>query len=155
MEPHIFGDQLNEQLDKTMEKLSASDDVYDHLVEKYNAAYDTSRLLARRHSSSTNSLLDRRQTCNVANNPIAVRLTVLSTHIHVLRRYQLVLLREIMRMHHALRRHVSPQLWATWYNREGQMSQQAPNVHNQFLLTHDDNRFLHPTIRDTLWRPSQ
>ena len=97
---------------------------------------------------------------NIANHPIVMRLSALTTSHHMVRRYQLVLLRDIMRMKHALGTHVNPRLWEGWYRAEAQLQQEAPNVHNLFLWSleiqdNEEGNDLLPLTRFTPWRPYQ
>ena len=98
---------------------------------------------------------------NIANHPVVMRISSLTTSQHLMRRYQLVLLRDMMRMKHAIGLSVRPQLWENWYRNESDLQREAPNVHNLFLWSldmhdNDDNaEVLMSLNRFTLWRPTE
>ena len=114
-------DQLFKQLLATQAKLLVSQQVQKSLTVQLRTA-EAARTRFGLGSS------------NIANHPVVLRLSTLTTTHHLMRRYQLVLLRDMMRMKHALGLHVRPQLWETWYRNETQLGHEAPNVHNQFSL---------------------
>ena len=113
-------DQLSQQLVQTQAKILITQQVLKSLATQLSDAE-----VARARLGLSLS--------NIANHPVVVRLSSLTTTHHMMRRYQLVLLRDILRMKHALGIHVSPRLWEGWYHAEAQLQQQAPNVHNLFL----------------------
>ena len=97
---------------------------------------------------------------NIANHPIVMKLSALTTTHHLLRRYQLVLLRDMMRMKQALGVNVRPRLWESWYNNEFELRNESPNVHNLFLwslerLENDENADMLPVTRFSPWRPTE
>jgi hypothetical protein len=97
---------------------------------------------------------------NIANHPMVMRLSALTTTHHLLRRYQLVLLRDMMRMKQALGVNVRPGLWESWYRNEAELRNEAPNVHNLFLWSlerqdNDEDADMLPVTRFSPWRPSQ
>ena len=97
-------------------------------------------------------------TSNRANHPMVMRLSALTTTHHLLKRYQLVLLRDMMRMKQALGVNVRPRLWETWYRNEVELRRESPNVHNLFLWSlesqeNDENTEMLPITRFSPWRP--
>ena len=97
---------------------------------------------------------------NVANHPLVVKLSSLTTTQHLLRRYQLVLLRDMMRMKQALGINVRPRRWESWCRHEAHLQREAPNVHDLFLWTQephgndeDPDRLSHTRV--TPWRTCQ
>ena len=140
-------EQLVQQLLATQAKLLISQQVQKSLAEQLRAAE-----VARKRLGLGSS--------NIANHPVVLRLSMLTTTHHLMRRYQLVLLRDMMRMKHVLGVHVRPQLWETWYRNESQLKLEAPNVHNLFLWSlelqdNDGSSDMLPFTRFTPWRPSQ
>ena len=97
---------------------------------------------------------------NIANHPVVLRISTLTTTKHLVKRYQLVLLRDMMRMKHALGQNVRRQMWENWYQTETELQHKAPNVHNFFLYSldepeNDTNAEVLPFNRFTLWRPNE
>ena len=97
---------------------------------------------------------------NIANHPIVMKLSALTTTHHLLRRYQLVLLRDMMRMKQALGVNVRPRLWESWYNNEFELRNESPNVHNLFLWSlerheNEENADMLPVTRFSPWRPTE
>ena len=97
-------------------------------------------------------------TSNRANHPMVMRLSALTTTHHLLKHYQLVLLRDMMRMKQALGVNVRPRLWETWYRNEVELRSESPNVHNLFLWSldsqkNDENADMLPVTRFSPWRP--
>ena len=97
---------------------------------------------------------------NIANHPVVLRISALATTKHLVKRYQLVLLRDMMRMKHALGQNVRRQMWENWYQTEADLQSKAPNVHNFFLYSlnqseNDTNAEVLPFNRFTLWRPNE
>ena len=98
---------------------------------------------------------------NIANHPVVMRISSLTTTQHLIKRYQLVLLRDMMRMKHALGLSVRPQLWENWYRNESDLQSEAPNVHNLFLWSLDsvdqdtNEEVLMSLNRFTPWRPTE
>ena len=92
----------------------------------------------------------------IANHPLSGRLATLTTYLHALRRYQLLLLRDLIQLQERMGIEQHPRLWEDWLNNEMQIEQEAPNVHNDFLwstqLQHDTDNGL-PTKLNTPWRP--
>ena len=89
---------------------------------------------------------------------MVMRLSALTTTHHLLKRYQLVLLRDMMRMKQALGVNVRPRLWETWYRNEVELRRESPNVHNLFLWSlesqeNDENADMLPVTRFSPWRP--
>ena len=92
------------------------------------------------------------------NHPLGLRVAVLSTSLHALRRYQIILLRDLLILRRYLGAHVSPRMWQTWVLQRDQLEQEVPNVHDLFLWTVDVQEVY--STRDqimfvTPWRPSQ
>ena len=92
------------------------------------------------------------------NHPLGLRVAVLSTSLHALRRYQIILLRDLLILRRYLGGHVSPRMWQTWVLQRDQLEQEVPNVHDLFLWTVDVQEVY--STRDqimfvTPWRPSQ
>ena len=140
-------DQLSQQLLQTQSKILITQKVLKFLVAQLR---ETEVARARLGLSLS----------NIANHPVVVRLSTLTTNHHMMRRYQLVLLRDVMRMKHALGISVSPRLWEGWYGAEAQLQQEAPNVHNLFLWSleiqgDEEGSDLLPLERFTPWRPCQ
>ena len=145
--PHLVRDQLCQQLLTTQAKLLASQQAQKSLAEQLRSTE-----VARTRLGLSSS--------NIANHPVVLRLSVLTTTHHLIRRYQLILLRDMMRMKHSLRMNVRPQLWETWYRNENQLRREAPNVHNLFLWSlelqdNDGDANILPLTRFTPWRPAQ
>lgn len=97
---------------------------------------------------------------NIANHPVVLRISALTTTKHLLKRYQLVLLRDMMRMKHVLGHNVRRQMWESWYQNEANIQRKAPNVHNLFLYSldmsdNDTNDELLHFNKFTLWRPNE
>ena len=96
---------------------------------------------------------------NIANHPCVVRLSVLTTTHHLMRRYQLVLLRDTMRLKRSLGMDVSPRLMETWYRKVVQLRRESPNIHNLFLWSldqrhsNDEDANMLPMTRFIPWRP--
>ena len=92
----------------------------------------------------------------IANHALSGRLATLSTYLHALRRYQLLLLRDLIHLqkHMGIEQH--PRLWEDWVDSEMQIEQESHNVHNDFLwstqLQHDTDNGL-PSVLNTPWRP--
>ena len=140
-------DQLSQQLLHTQAKILITQQVLKSLAEQLR---DVEVARVRLGLSLS----------NIANHPVVVRLSALTTTHHMMRRYQLVLLRDTMRIKHALGTHVSPRLWEGWYRTEAQIQQEAPNVHNLFLWSleiqdNEEGNDLLPLTRFTPWRPYQ
>ena len=92
------------------------------------------------------------------NHPLGLRVAVLSTSLHALRRYQIILLRDLLILRRYLGGHVSPRMWQTWVLQRNQLEQEVPNVHDLFLWSVDVQEVY--STRDqimfvTPWRPSQ
>ena len=139
--------QLAQQLLSTQAKLLVSQQVQKSITEHLR-----SMEVARTRLGLSSS--------NIANHPMVMRLSALTTTHHLLRRYQLVLLRDMMRMKQALGVNVRPGLWESWYRNEAELRNEAPNVHNLFLwsLERQDNyedADMLPVTRFSPWRPSQ
>ena len=140
-------DQLSQQLIQTKAKILISQKVLSSLSDQLRAA-EVAR--ARLGLSST----------NIANHPLVVRLSALTTTHHLMRRYQMVLIRDIMRMKYALRISVSTRLWEGWYRNEVQVRNEAPNVHNLFLWSlelqdEEEGTDMLALTRFVPWRPTQ
>ena len=140
-------DQLSQQLLSTQAKLLMAQQFQKSLTEQLRAAE-----VARTRLGLSSS--------NIANHPVVLRISALATTQHLVRRYQLVLLRDMMRMKNALRVNVRPQMWETWYRNEAKLRREAPNVHNLFLWSleqqeHDGEAGILPLTRFTPWRPTQ
>ena len=140
-------DQLSQQLLAIQGKLLVAQQAQRSLTEKLRQVGVT-----RHHLGLSSS--------NIANHPVVMRLSALTTVHHLMHRYQLVLLRDIMRMKHALGMSVRPQLWESWYHNESQLQGQAPNVHNLFLWSlelqeHEGNSDILPLTRFMPWRPTE
>ena len=139
-------DQLSQQLLQTQAKILISEQVMKSLTDQLCAAEVARARLGLKLS-------------NIANHPVVMRLSALNTTHHLMRRYQMVLLRDIMRMKHALGIYVSPRLWEGWYRTEVHIRHDAPNVHNLFLwslelLDNEEGNDELPLAICTLWRPS-
>ena len=139
--------QLSQQLLTTQAKLLASQQVQKYVTDQLRSVE-----VARTRLGLSSS--------NIANHPMAMRLSALTTTHHLLRRYQLVLLRDMMRMKQALGVNVRPRLWESWYRNEVELRSEAPNVHNLFLWSlerqdNDENADMLPVTRFSPWRPSQ
>ena len=139
--------QLPQQLLTTQAKLLASQQVQKYVTDQLRSVE-----VARTRLGLSSS--------NIANHPMAMRLSALTTTHHLLRRYQLVLLRDMMRMKQALGVNVRPRLWESWYRNEVELRSEAPNVHNLFLWSlerqdNDENADMLPVTRFSPWRPSQ
>ena len=140
-------DQLSQQLLQTQAKVLISQQILKSLADQLCAAEVARASLGLKVSI-------------IANHPVVVRLSALNTSNHLMRRYQLILLRDIMRMKDALGISVSPRLWEGWYRTEVQIQHEAPNVHNLFLWSmelqdNEEGNDELPLIRFTPWRPSQ
>ena len=140
-------DQLSQQLFETQAKIVISQNVLRSLSGELRAAEVVRARLGLRSS-------------NIANHPMLVRLSALMTTHHLMRRYQMVLLRDIMRMKHALGVNVRPRLWEGWYRNEAQIRNEAPNVHNLFLWSlelqeDEEGTDMLPLTRFSPWRPTQ
>ena len=140
-------DQLIRQLLTTQAKLLVSQQAQKSLTYQLNVAE-----VARTRLGFSSS--------NIANHPVVVRLAALTTTHHLMRRYQLVLLRDMMKIKNALGMQVRPQMWETWYRNEAQLRREAPNVHNLFLWSLepqeiDGDADILPLTRFTTWRPTQ
>ena len=147
MAPLQVRDQLSQQLLSTQAKLLMAQQFQKSLTEQLRAAE-----VARTRLGLSSS--------NIANHPVVLRISALATTQHLVRRYQLVLLRDMMRMKNALRVNVRPQMWETWYRNEEKLRREAPNVHNLFLWSleqqeHDGEAGILPLTRFTPWRPTQ
>ena len=97
---------------------------------------------------------------NIANHPVVLKISSLTTTKHLVQRYQLVLLRDMMRMKHFLGHNVRTQMWESWYKHEADLQRKAPNVHNLFLWSldmpeQDSNAEVLPFNSFTLWRPNE
>ena len=97
---------------------------------------------------------------NIANHPMVMKLSALTTTHHLLKRYQLVILRDMMRMKQALGTNVRPRLWESWYRNEVDLRNESPNVHNLFLwslerLENEENADMLPVTRFSPWRPAE
>lgn len=139
--------QLYQQLLTTQAKLLASQQVQKYVTEQLRSVE-----VARHRLGLSSS--------NIANHPMVMRLSALTTTHHLLRRYQLVLLRDMMRMKQALGVTVRPRLWESWYRNEVELRSEAPNVHNLFLWSlerqdNDENSDMLPVTRFSPWRPAQ
>lgn len=140
--------QVTKQLLTTQAKLLISQQAQKSLTEQLQSAEVMRKRLGLGSS-------------NIANHPVVMKISALTTSQHLMRRYQLVLLRDMMRMKHALGLSVRPQLWENWYRNESDLQSEAPNVHNLFLWSldvgeHDTNtEVLVPLNRFTLWRPNE
>lgn len=140
--------QVTKQLLTTQAKLLISQQAQKSLTEQLQSAEVMRKRLGLGSS-------------NIANHPVVMKISALTTSQHLMRRYQLVLLRDMMRMKHALGLSVRPQLWENWYHNESDLQSEAPNVHNLFLWSldvgeHDTNtEVLVPLNRFTLWRPNE
>ena len=139
--------QLSQQLLKTEAKILASEQVQKSVTEQLR-----SMEVARTRLGISSS--------NIANHPMVMRLSALTTTHHLLRRYQLILLRDMMRMNQALGVNVRPRLWESWYLNEVELRNEAPNVHNLFLWSmerqdNDEDADMLPVTRFSPWRPSQ
>ena len=102
--------------------------------------------------------LRRSQALNNNNHPLGLRVAVLSTSLHALRRYQIILLKDLLILRRYLGGHVSPRMWQTWVLQRNQLEQEVPNVHDLFLWSVDVQEVY--STRDqimfvTPWRPSQ
>ena len=145
--PLQIRDQLCQQLLSTQAKLLTAQKSQKSLTDQLSAAE-----VARTHLGLSSS--------NIANHPVVVRISALATTQHLMRRYQLVLLRDMMRMKNALRVYVRPQMWETWYRNEAKLRREDPDVHNLFLWSlepqdHDGEAGILPLTRFTPWRPTQ
>ena len=92
------------------------------------------------------------------NHPLGLRVAVLSTSLQALRRYQIILLKDLLILRRYLGGHVSPRMWQTWVLQRNQLEQEVPNVHDLFLWSVDVQEVY--STRDqimfvTPWRPSQ
>lgn len=140
--------QVTKQLLRTQAKLLLSQQAQKILTEQLQSAEVMRKRLGLGSS-------------NIANHHVVIKISALTTSQHLMRRYQLVLLRDMMRMKHALGLSVRSQLWENWYRNESDLQSEAPNVHNLFLWSldvgeHDANaEVLVPLNRFTLWRPNE
>ena len=139
--------QLYEQLLATQSKLLISQKVQKSVTEQLR-----SMEVVRTRLGLSSS--------NIANHPMVMRLSALTTTHHLLRHYQLVLLRDMMRMKQALGVNVRPRLWESWYRNEVELRSESPNVHNLFLWSlerheNDENADMLPVTRFSPWRPSE
>ena len=83
---------------------------------------------------------------NIANHPMVMKLSALTTTHHLLKSYQLVILRDMMRMKQALGTNVR--------------RNEFPNVHNLFLLSlerheNEENPDMIPVKRFFPWRSTE
>ena len=145
--PLLVRNKLSQQLLTTQAKLIATQKVQKSIKEQLRSV-EISRTRLGLSSS------------NIANHPIVLRLSALTTTHHLLRRYQLVLLRDMMRMKQALGVNIRPGLWESWYRNEAELKSESPNVHNLFLWSlerqeHNENEDRLPATRFIPWRPSQ
>ena len=73
----------------------------------------------------------------------ALRVANLRTTLHTLYRYELLLVRDLMRVQARLGDPPSHETWNLWYRNEDFLSRHSPNVHDMFLwqvdLQHDDS----------------
>ena len=60
------------------------------------------------------------------NHPLGLRVAVLSTSLHALRRYQIILLKDLLILRRYLGGHVSPRMWQTWVLQRNQLEQEVP-----------------------------
>ena len=69
---------------------------------------------------------------NSINQTLGLRLSVLTTSLHVLRRYQILVLRDILNLHRYLGDHVPPHMWLTLNHHriqvELEQEMQDPNI---------------------------
>ena len=98
MAPFQMRNQLSQQLLTTQAKILASELVQNSCTEQLRPMK-----VARTRLGLSSS--------NIANHPMVMRLSALTPTHHLLRRYQLVLLRDMMRTNQALGVIVSPRLW--------------------------------------------
>ena len=92
------------------------------------------------------------------NHPLGLRVAVLSTSLHALRRYQIILLKDLLILRRYLGGHVSPRMWQTWVLQRNQLEQEVPNVHDLFLWTVDVQEVSYTREQImfvTPWRPTQ
>lgn len=73
--------------------------------------------------------------CPGASRLLSLQLVHLRTVMHLLYRYQLLLIRDLMRAESRLGRPPSPEVWRDWYANEAALRSHAPNVHDAFLWT--------------------
>lgn len=73
--------------------------------------------------------------CPGASRLLSLQLTHLKTVLHLMYRYQLLLIRDLMRAESRLGRPPSPEVWRDWYANEAALRSHAPNVHDAFLWT--------------------
>lgn len=113
------------------------------------------------HTDLKNQLRDMvnlRSQLSYNNHPLGLRVAVLSTSLHALRRYQIILLRNLLILRRYLGGHVSPRMWQTWVIQRDQLEQEVPNVHDLFLWAVDVQEVPYANNQImfvTPWRPSQ
>lgn len=71
--------------------------------------------------------------CPGASRHLSLQLVHLRTVLHLMYRYQLLLIRDLMRAESRLGRPPSPDVWRDWYDNEAALRRHAPNVHDAFL----------------------
>ena len=139
--------QLYQQLLSAQAKLLAAQKVQKSVTEQLRAM----EVIRARFGLSSS---------NIANHPMVMKLSALTTTHHLLKRYQLVILRDMMRMKQALGSNVRPRLWESWYHNEVDLRNESPNVHNLFLWSlerheNEENADMLPVTRFSPWRPSE
>ena len=88
------------------------------------------------------------------------RMAMLTTSLHLFKRYQLVLSRNLMRIKSLLRLPVTTQLWRDYYQLEDRVEQMRPNVHDIFMWQEDAQEISldspdDPYVQPSLWRTAQ
>ena len=91
---------------------------------------------------------------------LQARMAMLTTSLHMFKRYQLVLSRNLLRVKALLKLPVTSQLWQDYYLLEERVEQMRPNVHDIFMWQEDaqeisldrpDESYVQPS----LWRTAQ
>ena len=93
-------------------------------------------LLSQWHIRSLKQQIDDmcllRSNHNSVNQTLGLRLSVLTTSLHLLRRYQILVLRDIFNLHRYLGNHVPPHMWLTLNHHriqvELEQEMQDPNI---------------------------
>ena len=135
---------MRQQLIDTQVKLKVSEQAQMNLAEQVKMAEVVRRRLGHGSGSS-----------NVANHPIAMRLSSLRGTYHMISRYQLKLLKNIMTLKQALGMNMDSEM-LSWDSLEEQVMQDPPNLHTVFpwsLEVEEHNG--QPQPRATPWRPTE
>ena len=88
------------------------------------------------------------------------RMATLTTTMHQLQRYRLVLARNLLRVTALLGLPVTSQLWHDYYQLEDRVQQRRPNVHDMFLWQEDAQEInienpVEAYVQPTLWRTAE